>query len=217
MWTEFLEAVKRGDRQEVERLLDADPHVIAARDENGVSAVRLAHYHGRPAVAEALLARDPTLDVFEAATVGDVRRAQELLERDPSLANTYAADGFTPLGLAAYFGRRDMVELLLARGADPNLASRNADRFTPLHSAVAGADPKIARTLLGAGAEPNARQSRGATPLHSAAAVGDLATVRELLAHGGDALVASDDGKTPLDLARERGHAKVVDLLEATA
>jgi ankyrin repeat protein len=213
---EFLAAVKKGDRSAVDRMLDADPGLLSARDGNGTSAVLLAHYHGKRDVADALLARRPTLDIFEAATVGDAARVAELVTKDPSLANAMAGDGFQPLGLAAFFKRRDAVKALLDAGAQPSSPSRGQG-FTPLHSAVATdagpADEEIVRMLLDAGADPNARSTSGGTPLHAAAFTGDREMLELLLAYGADPGIANEKGLTPLDLARDRGNAEVAAVL----
>ena len=208
----FLEAVKKGDRTAVDRMLDADPSLASARDERGTSAVLLAHYHGKTEVAAALLSRAPALDVFEAATAGDAARVSVLVDADRSLADAVAHDGYTPLGLAAFFKRRDVVEALLERGASPSLASRDQG-FTPLHSAVAtDAGPGengIVRLLLEAGADPNAKSREGGTPLHTAAFTGDLEIADLLLAYGADPNATDAKGLTPLDVARDRRNVEV--------
>lgn len=56
----------------------------------------------------------------------------------------------TPLFVAARNGRRDMVELLLEHGADPN--ARCGDGITVLHTAEPW--PDVLRVLANAGAEP---------------------------------------------------------------
>src|SRR5947209_6242105 len=208
----FLEAVKTGDRTAVDRMLDADPSLASARDERGTSAVLLAHYHGKTEVVAALLSRAPALDVFEAATAGDAARVTVLVDADRSLADAVAHDGYTPLGLAAFFKRRDVVKALLGRGASPSLPSRDQG-FSPLHSAVAtdagsgGID--IVRLLLEAGADPNAKSREGGTPLHTAAFTGDLAIAELLLAYGADPNATDPKRLTPLDIARDRRSALV--------
>jgi ankyrin repeat protein len=216
MAAEFLEAVKKGDRSEVDRMLDGDPSLVSARDERGTSAVLLAHYHGKTEVAAALLSRAPALDVFEAATAGDAKRVGALVDADRSLADAVARDGYTPLGLAAFFKRRDVVKALLDRGAKPSLPSRDQG-FTPLHSAVAtdaaGSERDIVRLLLEAGADPNAKSREGGTPLHTAAFTGDLEIAEMLLAYGADPSATDPKGLTALDIARDRRSVDVAALL----
>lgn len=216
MATEFLTAVKRGDRETVERMLRADPGLLGARDENGTSALLLAYYHGKAEVANTLLVHRPDLDFFEAATVGDADRIRELAAGDPSLVNAFSGDGFFALGLAAFFKRPEAVRALLELGADVHQASRPAG-FTPLHSAVADdtgvAAKDIVRMLLTAGADPSARSATDGTPVHTAAFTGDVEVVRLLLAAGGDPEATDQKGVTPLDLAREQGHSEAAAVL----
>lgn len=147
-----------------------------------------AVYQGDQARAEELLASDSKLDVFEAAAVGRTERLEELLDRDPELANAWADDGFQPLGLASFFGHAEAVRLLLERGAEVNSASRNDLKVMPLHSAAATPDPaaryEIARQLLEHGADPNARQQDDFTPLMAADAHEDERLRELLLEHG---------------------------------
>lgn len=217
MGTDFVDAVKRGDLGTVERMLQRDRSHLGAADEHGTSVLLLAYYHGHPEVAAALLAHGPELSIYEASAVGDAARIREVAATERALIDTYASDGFTALGLAAFFKRPDAVRALVELGADPHLASRPAG-FTPLHSAVAddagGADAKdIARMLLRAGADPNAQSASGNTPLHTVAFTGDVEITKLLVAAGGDATIKNNDGLTPLDVARDRGRAEVAALL----
>ncbi|HUG56155.1 MAG TPA: ankyrin repeat domain-containing protein [Candidatus Limnocylindrales bacterium] len=215
---EYFAAIRAGEAAGVGRALEKDPALATARDESGATGLLLAIYRGRADVAAAIRERHTELDVFEAAASGDLARLQPLLEGDSALANAVAPDGFSPLGLAAFFRHERCVALLLERGADPSAASRNAMRVTPLHSAVAdGGHAGIARALIEAGAALDARQRHGWTPLHGAADSGDLETVRLLLDKGADASVRHEGGKSALDLARERGHAQIAALLEERA
>jgi ankyrin repeat protein len=129
------------------------------------------------------------------------------------LVNAFAADGFFPLGLAAFFGHRPIVEFLLKNGAEVNAAARNAQKVMALHGAVARRDVEIAKMLLERGAEANAKQQRGFVPLHDAAANGNLALVQLLVKHGAHVDAKAHDGKTPGDMAMERGYKEVAQLL----
>jgi ankyrin repeat protein len=207
---ELFEAIEREDAGTVQRLLDTDPALAQARDEHGVSALMRALYRFDAPTAAAIRERLGQLDVFEAATVGDVDRLQELLDAEPELATAYSADGFTPLHFAAFFGHREAAALLLALGAEVDALGRGWMTGTALHSATARSHAEIVRVLLGAGANPQARQSGGGTPLHAAAVNADVESVDALLGAGADPAVTKDDGRSPLDLAEERGDAKTV-------
>src|SRR5262249_4040731 len=74
-----------------------------------------------------LKSRGAVIDLPTACHTGDIERVRELLRQDPSLANrTGEHEGYylgagAPLSNAAAVGRMDIVQLLLERGADPNL------------------------------------------------------------------------------------------------
>ena len=209
----FMDAVRNGEVAAVKALLQDEPALAAGRDENGLSAVLNARYRGRAEVLEALLAADPELTLWEAAAVGRVDRVRELLRRDPSLAHSYSPDGFAMLH-AAYFAPPEVIELLLAGGADPNAVSKNAMALRPLHSAASTGNPRNVELLLKAGADANARQHGAWTALHAAAQSGNLAVAQLLLEHGAESDPANDAGQTAIGLAREKGHTAVVELLE---
>lgn len=210
----IFDAVKANDLGRLAGLLDAEPALASARDENGVTPVLLARYFGRMEALQALIVAGPTLDIFEAAAVGDEARARALLDSDPMLATAYSADGFPALGLAVFFGHHAIAALLVERGADVNAPSRNALQVQPLHSAVAANDETSTRLLLEHGADVNAPQRDGYTPLHESAQNGNLAITDLLLAGGADRSARLSDGRTPRDLAVEHGHAGVARRLD---
>lgn len=209
----FIDAIKQGNRAEVERQLIADPSLIHAR-ENGLSPILIAAYHGQQEIASFLADKTVAITIFEAAATGKINNILRILARDPQLVNAYADDGFQPLGLAAYFGHGDVVEYLIKAGAPINSPSRNGLKAAPIQSAAAAGHAKIVDLLLKQGADPNVREQGGYTPLHAAAQNGDEEMIRTLIYGGADLEVRSEDGKTPLDLAREAGHAEAAKLLE---
>jgi len=156
-----------------------------------MSEVLQAIYQRDQARVDELLAREPELDVFEAAAVGRTERLRELLDDDPALANAWAEDGFQPLGLASFFGHVDAARLLVERGAEVNSASRNDFKVMPLHSAAATGDPEaryeLAKLLLEHGADANARQQDDFTPLMAADQHGDKHLRSLLVEHGATA------------------------------
>ena len=91
----------------------------------------------------------------------------------------------TPLMLAADRVRRDMVALLLARGADVN--ARDRQGMTPLMYAAgaidAGVNPvPVIEALLAAKADIDARAANGETALHLAERFGIAAVIAALKA-----------------------------------
>lgn len=213
----FFDALKAGDLLEVEALLGADPSLVGAKHGSGLSPVLWAAYHGQTHAAQVLVARGADLDLFEAAALGALDCISTLLDSDPAQVNGYSRDGFSALGLAAFFGHLEALRFLLSRGADPNAASKNPMQVTPLHSAVAHRQEDVslamARALLEHGADPNRKQQAGYTPLHQAAAHGQDAMAELLLSYGAEPSVRSAEEKTPLQMAEGADHAGTAALL----
>jgi ankyrin repeat protein len=211
--TQVIEAIKAGDGERLRALLQESPALAEARDENGVSALMLALYHGRSDLADVIRDGRTELDIFEAATVGDVARLRALLQQDPDLARAYSPDGFTALHFSAFFGKPETARYLLAHGADPNAVARNSMGVQPLHSAAAAGHLAAADVLLEFNADVNGRQEAGYMPLHEAVMRDDVPMVQLFLARGADPSRQLDDGRDAYALAAERGNAQVGSLL----
>lgn len=121
---------------------------------------------------------------FASCAAGDLAGMQELLDREPELANTRSDDGASALHLALRYP--DAVRLLLERGADPN-ARDTGDNALPLHFAAAGAPIETVQLLVDAGSDV-----LGAGDAHALDVIGWVACFAEprrdvidiLLAHG---------------------------------
>ena len=68
------------------------------------------------------------------------------------------------LHYAAMQGRDDILELLLSRGANPNIG--NNRMTTPIHKAVQRGEFKCLQVLLKGGAKLNVQDEDRITPLH---------------------------------------------------
>ena len=151
-----------------------------------------ALYRGDREQVDSLLARDPDLNVFEAAAFGRTDRLRELLDEHRSLANAYGDDGFQPLGLACFFGHVDAARLLLERGADPTTLGRNEHiKTNALHAAAAAENTdeetryELAELLLENGADPNISQGTNEfRAIDAARQNGDERLVELLIEHG---------------------------------
>ena len=119
---------------------------------------------------------------------------------------------YTPLLFAAKYGQRDLAEVLLGHGADPNVRLRGE---TPLGRAVLMHDEDMVATLLRHGADPNLETLNGITPLHRAAMRGHATIARRLLDGGARADAHDRFGRTPLDWAALNGWRSVAQLFGA--
>lgn len=149
----------------------------------------------------------------------------------------------TPLRFAAMSGDLETARLLLARGADPNVASPVAEAITFGHSdvvqaliaakaSVDGAEStgvnllhwatitnraSVIPMLVKAGIDINASDDFGFTPLMYAATLdhGDTKALEALLAAGADSSVADFKKNTPLSQTRRYRHAQHEAVLRA--
>jgi ankyrin repeat protein len=142
---------------------------------------------------------------FDAVLNGDVAAVKQWIAKDRHLVEAKTAKGFSPVTLAAYHGRDDVLKVLLA--LRPTLS---------LHEAAIVGDLKRVRefveqdpTLANDASAPD-----GFPPLGLAAHFGRSAIVRYLLANGADVnFAAPGNGFTALTGAIARGHAEVVRIL----
>jgi Ankyrin repeats (many copies)/Ankyrin repeat len=122
--------------------------------------------------------------------------------------NIYAGD--TALHFAAASYQPEMVQKLIAAGAD--LRARNRRKDEPLHAASCGspgshfwnpaAQAATIVCLVESGADPNAINMDGATPLHKAVRTRSAIAVRTLLDCGADPRQKNKSGSTPMLLAQ---------------
>ena len=188
----------------MEYLLDRGAD-INRKDKWGRTPLQYAQEAGGPGMSELLIERGAELDIQTAAIRADLPRLKDLLEGDPSLANS-TDTGLSPLGWAG-FGQQteDVARLLIANGAEVQ------GRHNGMFPAIAVDNPPFVRVLLEHGADPNATGHiedgeviEGMTLLHWAARMkfteDNTASVRLLLETGADVNALDAAGKTPLDL-----------------
>lgn len=200
---EMIQAIQKGDAARVGALLDEDRSSANAKS-GAITAVLLALYHGHPEIAQILVKRGARVSFPEACALGDAS-ATTLLDRDPSLLNSYSEDGFPAIGLAVFFRQPELARKLIERGADVNAAAKNPQRVAPVHAASTVQDRATMRLLLEHGADPNARQQLGFTPFHSAASRGDVEMAKLLMEFGADPRARTEDGKNAIDIAEKYG------------
>ena len=154
--------------------------------------------------------------LYIAARNGRAEVVRDLLGRDVDLSFR-AYVGGTALHWAYFSGSKEVIEMLIAAGADP--ASRDdVFKCTPRAFAICvpanwGIAHKVEGWLREDPTLARVNDGRG-TPLHEAARGGQARIAMILLLVGADRAARDRDGKTASDLARENGHVGIAELIE---
>jgi hypothetical protein len=131
---------------------------------------------------------------------------------DSPYSKTRGSHYGSPLYSAVSRGLSATVDLLIERGADPNLAVYGSD--TALMRAARDGKAAIVERLLKAGADPEMKDGSSWTALQMAAAHGAGTSVEALVRAGaGVNATATSDGATALHLAAAKGYANIVRFL----
>jgi ankyrin repeat protein len=162
---------------------------------------------------------------FEAIKAGDFERVKALVSTNPALVDAKDGAGLSAILTAVYNGRKEIANLIVARGATLTLFESCAagefdrvermladgaavtaysdDGWTPLHLASFFGHPKVAELLLAHGADVTARSTNpnGNTPLHAALAGNHKMVAGILIGQGADVNAADAAGWRPLHLA----------------
>ena len=180
---DFFIAIKRDDGAAVRTLLQRgfDPNTP---DANGQYGLYLA-------------LREPSLQV-----------ARVLVDWPQTRVDVRNRVDESPLMMAALKGHAELVQRLIARGADVNKPG-----WTPLHYAATGGHAAIIAMLLDAHAYIDAESPNGTTPLMMASQYGTAAAVRQLLEAGADASLKNQLGLSAQDFAFRAQRQDVADLI----
>jgi uncharacterized protein len=136
---DIFDAAALGRADRVRAMLAADPTLAAARSPDGFTALHYPAFFGGDEAAETALAL-----INEGADPG-ARSENEFW--------------VLPLHSAAAGAHGDVVEVLLAAGAQPDPLQRHG--WTPLHAAAQNGDVRSLEALLAAGADPDLRNDEG--------------------------------------------------------
>jgi ankyrin repeat protein len=214
---DIFEQITKADHAAVRQAISENPQVVYVVNQAGIRPLMVAVYYGNQELAAYLRQNMASINLWEAAALGELATVQQLITQEPGMLNAYSEDGYPALGLAAFFGQPEVVEWLLEQGANPNLPAKNAMEVCPIHSAAANRDHEISlrivRLLVAHGARVNIVQPGGWTPLHQAADHGNVGLVEFLLSAGANRSLKSADGRTPADMAAEKGFEKLAELL----
>ncbi len=124
-------AAWNGDQQLGALLLDRGADLHQKDRLYAADAIGWAIENRQSAMVEFLLDWGATLDISRAAYLGSTQLITRMLDADPSLLNFCGSYG-TALHQASLHGFREIVEQLLARGADTTLPNRYGDTVLTL-------------------------------------------------------------------------------------
>lgn len=180
----IFNAVSKGNDELVAAMLKKSPGLVASVNKEGDTPLHIAALHDRLAIAALLLANGANVNALTSPAPYPDQTA-----------------GATPLAFAmlSYHHKR-MMELLLVRGADPNIVL--GDGQTALMRAVGLRSADDVKLLLANNANPNAQaREGGSTPLLMAVYADERKIVEILLANGADPNLKDDAGLSPLHAA----------------
>jgi len=154
-------------------------------------------------------------EIIEVTKTGNLVRVRELIDSNPQLVNTKDSSGRTPLHWASSGVHFEVMQFLVARGADVNL--KDLSGTTPLHSTATNNHLNACKLLIEKGAAVDEKNNRGSTPFYLAAYGGNRELLDYLIASGAnkaDLEIRNAYGRTPLcAIARDGGNPETIKVL----
>src|SRR5947199_359918 len=180
---------------------------------------------------------------IDAIKAGEFERVKAMVSADPTLIDARSRTGDSAILTAVYHRQKEIVNLLVARGAslsifdaaaageterverllgepaagEPGVNDYSADGWTPLHLAAFFGHPRIAELLIAHAADVRARSrnSNGNTPLHAALAGNHKFVAGLLIGRGADVNAPDAAGWRPLHLAAANNNLDAIKALIA--
>jgi ankyrin repeat protein len=191
------------------------PLIAAAAHPDNLSVVKLLLNRGADLHAQN---GNGVTALTSAVVASDADTVKFLLDqgcKPGEVKNLFGAADNSLLQLAAQYGNQEIVEMLLAQGADVNAADPNFAGHA-LNYALLSEKPDVARRLIEAGADLKACSPVGKVPPIVFAAyseTGDMSVAKCMIEHGADTATMNQAGETALTWARRRGFPDLVSLL----
>jgi ankyrin repeat protein len=145
-----------------------------------------------------------------AAFAGNLESLKKLADYD---FNAKDEAGRTPLFYAAEAGQKEIVEWLLEKGADPNIAETSGSKNPPLHIAVLLPSDEVAALFLDHGAAIDAVNSKGEQAIHHSILNSHADCLSLLIKRKADVNAKDSEMLTPLCWAESSGKEPFVRIL----
>jgi ankyrin repeat protein/L-ascorbate metabolism protein UlaG (beta-lactamase superfamily) len=153
-----------------------------------------------------------TSEIHKAAEEGNLVEVKRLLSETPNRLDEKDERGSTPLLIATLNGKKEVVEYLVAQGAD--IKAVNMRGNTALHLAAYGGSPDLVEYFLAKGFDVNSKSLTGLTPLIYSIMAERPEVVKLLLAKGADITIAdSTYGGSAIHWACNRKNAEIREML----
>ncbi len=186
------------------------PEVLDQKDKSGASGYLQILYHRIPDAIAAAQSIKAVYTFDEAIASGRLEEVKSSIDLNEELVSAFLADGFTPIGLATFFGQIEVANSLFEMGADPSICADNPMKVNAMHAAAAIGNHDLMELYLSSGYDSNIPQMNNITPVQSAAYRGDLEMVKLLVRHGADPKILSVDGVDAIGYAKEGEHEEVL-------
>lgn len=191
------DAVRKGDEAKVIALLNQNPDLVSSRDKLGNTPLHIAALHDQPAIAALLIANGADVNAHNTPLGHEVIASSYLSKK----FDNQTAYGETPLTLALLsYHHKEMIELLLTHGADPNAFVHIG--VTPLQRAIEDDLPYDVELLLANGADPDAINLSGSSSVLWAVMHGKTRILELLLNAGANPNMKDAAGRTALFYAQ---------------
>lgn len=147
---------------------------------------------------------------YAAAQNGHEEVIKFFIKNSYDINEKHPVSGFTALHIASLRNKLGVINALLN---EPSVQIN--DPATIVTTMIdAGEEVEVNSIAIEGITLDSPTKENGYTPLHLACIWGCEAAVKQLLGHGADGTIKTKGGKTALDFAQEKGHKKIVTLLE---
>jgi ankyrin repeat protein len=221
----ILAALKQGDLQSIEYVIQENIQHLNLQDEQGITALQYSVEKGYVDIVRLLLmaGADPNVENCFLAEEGQLfldknnPYVQEdevlILEQIINEIQNLRATGV--LHIAVKKNDIESLKLLLEYGANPNML--DLGYCSPLHWAAAKNNIAAVKLLLAAKVDPNLQDLAKSTALHEAVRKNNIEIIQLLLLNGADPNLADIEGGTAFSLVGDNQQLLDVMLLHSTS